>query len=72
MPTVQPIRPPPPSLHASPAPADFDATMATRWHTWQLHGQAQSRRTKARARALFAVASLAGIAAVARHLIQQR
>lgn len=71
MTNVQPIRPPPGAAHVSPAPDDFDPGMAAHWYAWQLRGQADSAHTKGRARALFAVAGLAGIAAVARHLIQQ-
>jgi hypothetical protein len=56
--------------HVSPAPEDFDAAMAERWHTWKRHGHAQAVQTKSRAQALFALAGLAGVAAVVRHLLQ--
>lgn len=61
MPTVQPIRPPPPALLTSPAPDDFDDAMTARWHDWQLRGSAQSVRTKSRATAIFSTAGLAGV-----------
>lgn len=70
MSTVQPIRPPPALGHVSPAPDDFDAAMAERWHTWKRRGQAQAEQTTSRAQMLFALAGLAGVAAVVRHLLQ--